>query len=63
MLVEVWLTTRSIKHADAALLRAVRELDEVAERAVARIDVVVVGDVVAVVAAGRGSGTASARSP
>ena len=41
-------------HADAALLGAVRELDEVAERAVARIDVVVVGDVVAVVAAGRG---------
>ena len=40
--------------ADAALLAAVGELDEVAERAVARIDVVVVRDVVAVVAAGRG---------
>ena len=36
-------------HADAALLGAVRELDEVAERAVARIDAVVIGDVVAVV--------------
>ena len=36
--------------ADAALLGAVGELDEVAERAVARIDAVVVGDVVAVVA-------------
>ena len=34
-------------------LRAVRELDEVAERAVARIDAVVVGDVVAVVLARR----------
>ena len=41
-------------HADAALLGAVGELDEVAERAVARIDAVVVGDVVAVVAAGDG---------
>ena len=40
--------------ADAALLAAMGELDEVAERAVARIDAVVVGDVVAVVAAGRG---------
>ena len=42
------------EHADAALLGAVGELDEVAERAVARIDAVVVGDVVAVVAMGRG---------
>ena len=42
------------QHADAALLGAVGELDEVAERAVARIDAVVVGDVVAVVALGGG---------
>ena len=42
------------EHADAALLGAVGELDEIAERAVARIDAVVVGDVVAVVACGRG---------
>ena len=42
------------QHAHAALLRAVRELDEIAERAVARIDAVVVGDVVAVVAMRRG---------
>ena len=42
------------EHADAALLGAVGELDEIAERAVARIDAVVVGDVVAVVALRRG---------
>jgi hypothetical protein len=36
------------------MMTRVRELDEVAERAVGRIDVVIVGDVVAVVAAGRG---------
>ena len=40
--------------ADAALLAAMGEFDEVAERAVARIDAVIVGDVVAVVPAGRG---------
>jgi hypothetical protein len=40
--------------ADAALLGAVGELDEIAERAVTRIDVIVVRDVVAVVAIGRG---------
>ena len=40
--------------AHAALLAAVGELDEVAERAVARIDAVIVGDVVAVVAPGEG---------
>src|ERR1700743_796933 len=37
-------------HADAALLAAVRELNEVAESSVAGIDVVIVGDVVTVVA-------------
>ena len=41
-------------HADAALLAAMGELDEIAERAVARIDAVIVGDVVAVVLARRG---------
>ena len=40
--------------ADAALLAAMGELDEIAERAVARIDAVIVGDVVAVVAPGEG---------
>ena len=39
--------------ADAALLAAMGEFDEVAERAVARIDAVIVRDVVAVVPAGR----------
>ena len=39
--------------ADAALPAAMGELDEVAERAVARIDAVVVGDIVTIVAAGR----------
>ena len=34
-------------------LAAMSELDEIAERAVARIDAVIVGDVVAVVSAGR----------
>jgi hypothetical protein len=42
------------QHAHAALRRGVRELHEVAERAEARIDVVVVRHVVAVVAARRG---------
>ena len=42
------------EHADAALLGPVRELDEIAERAVAGIDVVIIGDVIAVVALGRG---------
>ena len=36
--------------ANAALFAAMREFDEIAESAVARIDVVVVGDVVAIVA-------------
>ena len=39
--------------ANAALLGLVRELDEIAERAVARVDGVVVGHVVAVVAVRR----------
>src|SRR2546430_14426261 len=38
---------------DAALLAAMGEFDKIAERAVARIDAVVVRDVVAVVSAGR----------
>ena len=41
-------------HADATLVRLVHELDELAARAVARIDAVEVGDVVAVVAIRRG---------
>jgi hypothetical protein len=41
------------QHPHAALLRAVGEFDEVPEGAVARVDGVVVRDVVAVVAAGR----------
>ena len=40
--------------ANAALFAAVREFDEIAERTVAGIDVVIVGDVVAIVAKGRG---------
>ena len=39
--------------ADAALLAAMGEFDEIAERAVARIDAVIIRDVVAVVLAGR----------
>ena len=39
--------------ADAALSAAMSEFDEIAERAVARIDAVIVGNVVAVVSAGR----------
>src|SRR6202012_3261685 len=39
--------------ADAALLAAVGELDKIAERAVARIDAIVIGDVVAVILARR----------
>ena len=41
------------EHPYAALLRAVSELDEIADRAVARIDAVIIRDVVAVVAMGR----------
>ena len=40
-------------YADAALLAAMGELDKIAERAVARIDAVVIGDVVAVILARR----------
>jgi hypothetical protein len=39
--------------ADAALAAAVGELDEIAERSIARIDAILVRDVVAVVPAGR----------
>ena len=49
--------------ADAALFAAVGELDEIAERAVARIDAVVVRDVVAVVLAAARPRRASARWP
>src|SRR4051812_38169600 len=42
------------KYAYAALLCAMREIHEVAQRAVAGVDTVVVGDVVAIVAMGRG---------
>ena len=38
------------QHTDAALLRAMGELDEIADRAIAGIDTVIVGHVVAVVA-------------
>ena len=41
------------KYADAALLAAVRELDEVSERAVAGIDTVVIRDIVPVVSTWR----------
>ena len=41
------------QHTNAALLGAVGELDKIAERAVTRIDAVIVGHVVAVVALGR----------
>ena len=40
--------------ADAALLTAMGEFDKVSERAVAGIDTVIVGDIVAVVLPGRG---------
>jgi hypothetical protein len=39
--------------ADAALSAAMGELNKVAERAVARIDAVIVGDIVAVILTGR----------
>ena len=42
------------QHADATLLAAVGEFDEIPKRAVTRIDAVVVGDVIAVVTHRRG---------
>src|ERR1700733_10270471 len=39
--------------ANAALRAAMGELDEVAKRAISRIDAVIVGDVIAIVLAGR----------
>ena len=51
------------QHAQAALLASLRELDEIAQRAVPRIDAVVVGDVVSIVACRAKAETASARSP
>ena len=47
--------------ANAALLGAMGEIDKIAERAVARIDAVVVGHVIAVVAMRRRLETASAK--
>ena len=38
------------QHTNAALLRAVGELDEIAERAVSGIDAVIVGNIVSIVA-------------
>jgi hypothetical protein len=41
------------EHADAALLGAVSEFDEIADRSKSRIDCVVIGDVIAVILARR----------
>jgi hypothetical protein len=38
------------QYADATLLRALGELDKIAQRAVSRVDAVVIGNVVAVIA-------------
>jgi hypothetical protein len=38
------------EHTNAALLRAVGEFDEIANRAIARVDAVIIGHVVAIVA-------------
>ena len=46
--------TSSMMHLHAALVRRVEEAPEVVQRAVARVDADVVGDVVAVVAQRRG---------
>jgi hypothetical protein len=54
MLVRSVIDDQVDDHADAALVRLVHELDELAARAVARIDAVEIGDVVAVVAIRRG---------
>ena len=59
---EVWLTTRSMSTRMPRLSRLVHELDEVAERPVARVDAVVVGDVVAVVAVRASAGTAPSQT-
>jgi len=48
--------------ADTALPAAMGESDEIAERSVARVDAVIVGDVVTVVAARGKAETASAKS-
>jgi hypothetical protein len=41
------------QHTDSALLGAMGELDKIAEGAIGRIDRIIVGDVVAVITAGR----------
>src|SRR5262245_38886778 len=41
------------EHTNAALLRAMSELDEIADRAIARVDAVIIGHVVSLVAMGR----------
>ena len=51
---DVWLHDQVDHHPDAAVLALVHQLDEVAQAAEPRVDAVVVGDVVAVVPAGRG---------
>ena len=40
------------QHPDPALFRSVRKFDKITERAVARIDAIIVGDVIPVVATG-----------
>ena len=58
-LLEPWMLIRSVVHhqidqnTNAALFGAVGKLDEIAERTVARIDIVIVGDVVTIVSTGR----------
>src|SRR6266511_2097816 len=58
-LLEPWMLVRCVidhdvdEHTYAALLRAVGEFDKIADCAVARIDAVIIGHVVAVVAMGR----------
>ena len=41
------------QNANAALLRRVREFDEIAQRSITRVDVVVIGNVIAVISTGR----------
>src|SRR6266540_662214 len=58
-LLEPWMLVRCVidhevdEHTYAALLRAVGEFDKIADCAVARIDAVIIGHVVAVIAMGR----------
>jgi hypothetical protein len=63
MLVRSVIHDKIDEHAHPALFAGLCKFDKVAEGAVPRIDVVIIGNIVTVVSGGRGPETASATRP